>query len=70
MRSQTEGDMEGLPVKKKTTKAPKKLRIHRETLRQLALTPNTLKHVRGATAIEGTCHPSPAICALSDGGGC
>lgn len=71
MRSKTEQDTEGPNVKKKTAKAPKKLQIHRETLRQLALTRDTLKDVYGATAVEGTCHPSPVSrCALSEAGGC
>jgi hypothetical protein len=56
-------------VKKETGKAPKKLRIHRETLRRLTLQQGDLKAVRGGfSAINGTCHPSPAACLLSEDG--
>jgi hypothetical protein len=59
-------------VKKETGKAPRmKLRIHRETLRRLAIEHDFLKAVQGGfSAVNGTCHPSPAasVCALSNDG--
>ena len=59
-------------MKRKTVKAPKKkLQIHRETLRRLALAPDYLKAVHGGdSAVNGTCHPSPTFCAMSETGGC
>ena len=55
-------------MKKKLAKAPgNKLRIHRETLRRLTLQQDELKVAQGGvSAVNGTCHPSPAgICMLS-----
>ena len=60
----------GPTVKRKTVKAPKKkLQIHRETLHRLALQPDYLQAIRGGdSADNGTCHPSPFACPLSQTG--